>query len=203
MSDFNPNDEPETQEQADAYVNWCAANFMRLSRSTVRTYRTAVRCAEWLFVVASAQLHLDDEFTDHREELLEQLVNYQLLGRAIERQRQHFPVERLIVLRASLDCWEPVGEWAINLLTASKCAIGALILFELYPLIDLYEMNCEEVWALLDGGALALARIGDGEGPLSFQDYAVRPNELVTARYTWQRANNIVRHVGSGPLSPN
>src|ERR1700746_1733878 len=100
---FDPNDELDTNEKADAYVNWCAENFMRL-RGGKRTYRTAVRCAHWLFVVASAQLHLADDVAN-RDAMLEQLAMYQQLGRALERQRDHVPLERLILLRSSLDCW--------------------------------------------------------------------------------------------------
>jgi hypothetical protein len=161
-----------------------------------------MRCSAWLLVVACAQLHLDDDIEVNREPLLEQLGMYSKLARAIERQRQHFTVERLIVLRSSLDCWEAVGYWAENLLRAARCAVAALMLFELHPLIDLYELECADVWALLDAAAAELADINSAVD-LGFQDYAVQPAEMVTAKFTWQRANNLVRHVGGGPLSPN
>jgi hypothetical protein len=51
------------------------------------------------------------------------------------------------------------------------------------------------VWALLDAGCEQLASINLADD-LSFDDYAIRPDEMVIARYTWQRANNIARHVG-------
>lgn len=202
VTEFDPNDDPETQEQADAYINWCAENFMRLARAPNRTYRSAIRCAAWLFVVASAQLHLDEDVTANRDELLEQLAKYQALGRAIERQQVRFPVEQTIVLRASLDCWEPVGEWARCLLTAAKNAVAARLLIELHPLVDLWELQAPDVWSLLDDGTMQLASINAAE-ELDFADYAIRPNEAVVAKWTWQRVNNIARHAGSEPMSPN
>lgn len=203
MTDFDPNDELDTQEQADAYVVWCAEQFMRLLESPKRTYRTGIRCAQWLFVISSAQLHLDEDVTENVGAMLEQLGMYSKLGRALERQRQHYPIERLIVLRSSLDCWEPVGEWSSNLLFAAKCAVSAMTLVGLHPLIDLWELRCPDVWALLDGGANALAAINDGKGPLTFADYAVRPNEATIAKFTWQKVNNLTRQMGMPPLSPN
>lgn len=204
MSDaFDPNDEPETEEQADAYINWCADNFMRLSQGAARTNRTAVRCAHWLLVVSVAQLHLDDEVQgDDREALMEQLAMYQQLARALERQRQHFAIERLIALRSSLDCWRPTGDWAGHLLAAAKCAVGALMLIELHLLIDLWELECPDVWAQIQSGGDYLGAINIADD-LSFADFAVTRDEGVTSKFTWQRANNIVRHVGMGPLSAN
>ena len=73
MTDFDPNVEPSTQDEANAYVHWCAENFTRLSVSGPWTYRTALRCAHWLLVVAVAQLHLEGD-VDNREALLEQLA---------------------------------------------------------------------------------------------------------------------------------
>lgn len=195
MPEFNPNDDLDSQEKADAYINWCADQFMRLSQGPRRTYRTAVRCAAWLFVVASAQLHLDEAVTEDREALLEQLGKYQQLGRAIERQVQHFPVEQWLVLRSSLDCWQPVGVWAPSLLIAARCAVGARILIETYPMVDLWDLGCEDVWTLLEGGREALAAI-NGADELDFADYAVRPNEFVIGQFTWQRAHNLVRGAG-------
>ena len=195
MTDFDPNAEPSTQEEADAYVNWCAQNFMRASTNGSHTYRSALRCAHWLLVVAIAQLHLDDDWERDREALLEQLAAYQRLARVIERQRDHVPVERLILLRSSLDCWESVGEWSASLLHAGKNAVSALLLIEMYPLVDLWELPAPDAWALLDEGCQVLADINLADG-LDFADYAIRPDDMVIARYTWQRANNIARHVG-------
>lgn len=201
MDDFDPNVDPTDQDAADAYVDWCATNYERLSQGPARTYRSAVRCGAWLLAVASAQLHLDDEIEHDRQELLEQLASYAMIARAIERQREHYVVERLIVLRASLDCWEPTGEWGGHLLDAAKCAIAALVLIELAPLVDLWELSCPDAWALLDAGTQSLAQINLAN-ELSFADFAVRPAEMTIARYTWQRVNNMVRHV-SPPLSEN
>jgi hypothetical protein len=203
VTDFDPNVEPESQEQADAYINWCAENFMRLSQGDVRTYRTATRCAPWLFIVASAQLHLDESVTDNREELLEQLALYQKLGRAMERQRVRLAIENFILLRGSLDCWEPVGVWSESLLIAAKGAISARLLIDAYPLVELWDVRCDDVWSLLEAGREALARINDAD-ELSFADYAVRPDEMVMAKYTWQRAHNIIRGAGlHSDVSPN
>lgn len=202
MTNFDPNVEPETQEQADEYVGWAAENFMRLSQSEQRTYRTAVRCAHWLLVVSVAAFHLDEDAEANRDALLEQLALYSKLARMIERQRNRLPVEKLIVLRSSLDCWEPVGTWGTQLLTAARTAVAALILIELHPLIDLWELECPDVWALLDEGAAQLAMINDAD-ELEWPDYAIRPSESVTAKFTWQQVNNLSRRVGGGPLSAN
>lgn len=203
MTDYNPNDEPDTQEKADAYINWCAENFVNLSGALEpRTFRKAIRCAAWLLVVAVAQLHLDDDVETDREELLEQLGLYQRLARAIERQQHHFPIERLIVTRSTIDCWEPVGMYADCLLEAAKDAVSALMLIETHPLIDLWDLECPDVWALLDEGAGRLAVINEAKN-LSYADYAVRRNESVVAKFTWQRANNLSRGMGGYPLSPN
>lgn len=149
-----------------------------------------------------AQFHLESAVQVNREALLEQLVDYQRLARAIERQRDHIPAERLIVLRSSLDCWEPVGQFAILLLSAAKDAVSSLLLIELYPLIDLWEVHAPDAWALLDSGRELLASINLQPEP-GFDDYAIQPDERVIARYTWQRANNIARHVGARRLSEN
>ena len=196
MADFDPNHELDTQEQADAYLVWCAENFLRLSNSPARSYRTGIRCAHWLFILATAQMHLDDLHTSNREALLEQLSQYQLLGRALERQRQRFPIEQLIVLRASLDCWEPTGRCAANLLDAAKMAVAAMILTEAHPLIDLWDLHAPDVWALLGKGRILLAMINDLPGELEFEDFAVRPGESVTAKFTWQKLHHMVRHAG-------
>lgn len=195
MTDFDPNIEPATQEQADAYVSWCGSNFVRLAGSGPWTYRTAVRCAHWLLVAALAQLHLDDRVQENRDALLEQLAGYQRLARVMERQRDHAPAERLIILRSSLDCWRPTGDWAGSLLNAGRDAVSTLLLIECYPLVDLWELHAPDAWALLDDGGEQLARINRAKS-LTFHDFAVRPDDMVIARYTWQRAQNIARHVG-------
>lgn len=200
MSDFDPNHELDTQHQADAYVRWCAENLMRLCVDDVRTYRTGVRAAAWLLVCATAELHLDETWTRDREALLEQLVAYSQLARALERQREHLSVERLIVLRASLDCWEPAGALADQLLIAARTAVAALILIEVCPLVDLWDVAAHDVWALIEYGWVCLRVV---DHPETFADYAVRPDERVTARYTWQRANHLTRRIGADPLSPN
>lgn len=202
MTDFDPNHEPKTQEQADAYVGWCADNFMRLSQGERRTYRTGVRCAHWLLVVSCALLHLDEDTEEDREALLEQLGMYSKLARALERQSHKLPIERLIMLRSSLDCWEPVGDYAVNLLDAAKYATSALMLIDLHPLVDLWELEAPDVWELLASAATELAVINTADD-LSYADYAVRRHESVVAKFTWQRVNNISRRVNAPPISPN
>jgi hypothetical protein len=202
VTDFDPNVEPQTHEQADAYLNWCAENFVRLSMSEPRTYRNAIRCAAWLLVVATAQFHLDEDVEQDREALLEQIALYSRLARAIERQRDHIPIERLIVSRSTMDCWEPVGAYADHLLCAAKDALAALMLIETHPLLNLWDVECPDVWALLDHGADVLACINDAD-ELTYADYAIRRNDAVVAQFTWQRANNLSRGMGGYPLSPN
>lgn len=196
MQDFDPNDPLDTQEQADAYVNWCAEQFVRVHGGEKRTYRVAWRASAWLLVVSCAQLHLHDEHEENRDALLEQLSKYQSLARAFERQSQRLPTEQLVLMRGSLDCWEPVGCFAGALLGAARCAIAARVLMDLYPLADLWEVRCDDVWALLDVGHAYLAAINQSYSELEFEDLAIRPNEETIAKYTWQRANNITRKAG-------
>lgn len=195
MSDYDPNVELESQDDADAYVNWCAEQFVRLATSGNRSYRTATRCSAWLFVVAIAQLHLDEEVCENRDELLESLSAYVGTARLMERQQVRIPVERLIIMRGSLDCWEAVGEWAAHLLDAAKCALAARLLIDFHPLVDLWEVEAPDAWALLETGMRTLAEINLSDG-LTFGDYAVRPSEANVARYTWQRARNLTRNSG-------
>lgn len=203
MTDFDPDAPLDTQEQADAYINWCAESFMALSQATPRTFRTAIRCAHWLLVVSMAQLHLVEEHEDDREAMLEQLAYYSQLARDLERQRERYAVERLIVLRSSLDCWEAVGSWAGFMLAAARCAISALMLIELHPLIDLWELECPDVWALLISGRDFLAEINAEDTEPTFEDFSIRPAEMAIAKFTWQKVNNLTRHWGVPPLSPN
>lgn len=208
MSDFDPADELDTQAQADAYVNWCAEQFIRISTGGVYTYRTATRASAWLFVVSTAQLHLDDEVEHNREDMLHQLTANQHVARMMERQRQKLPVERLIIMRGALDCWEPVGRFSNSLLTAAKCALAARILIEMHPLVDLWSVQCLDVWTLLGCGQYQLQAINaalefGGEGQLEVEDYAVRANEDVAAKFTWQQLHNWSRHHGIPPFSAN
>lgn len=203
MDTFDPNIEPDSQEQMDAYLTWCADNFMRLSQSERRTYRTAIRCAAWLLIAATAQLHLDDEVEHDREPLLHQLAAYQQLARAIERQRQHADLTALMTLRASLDCWEPIGACASFLLDAAKAAVAAMLLIEAHPLVDLWDLSAPDAWALIEDGRESLAMINDYAEDLTYSHYAVRRDDQVTAKFTWQRVNNMHRHLGAPPASPN
>lgn len=204
MTPFDPNDPLDSQEQADAYINWCAENFLRLHASGRYTYRTGIRAAAWLHVVAVAQLHLDDDVTDDRETLLRQLTVHQNVARLIERQQEKLPIERLLVVRSTFDCWEPVGRYAAHLLNTARCALMAIIIIDLHPLIDLWEVQAPDVWALLDAGAVWLSQINEHASSLEYDDYAVRPNDDVIAKMTWQQVNNLVRHAGlQAPLSPN
>ena len=203
MTNFDPNHDPQTSDEADEYVDWCATNFMRLSEAERRTYRTAVRCASWILVVAVASLHLDDDQEDDRDALLEQLAMYFGLARAIERQREHYPIERLMVMRSTFDCWKPGGDLTGHLLDAAKCAISALMLIELHPLVDLWDLEAPDVWALIIEAREALSLINTWGDQLSFADFAVQRDDRVTALFTWQRANNLSRRMGAPPPSAN
>jgi hypothetical protein len=148
-----------------------------------------------MFVVGCAHLHLDEGVEQDADALREQLAKYNNLARAVERQRQRFNVERLIVTRSSLDCWEPVGQWSENLLVAIRNAVSALVLIELHPLVDLWSLPASDVWALLEDARNAMAVINEADS-LSFQDYAIRRNDAVAAKFTWQRSMNLVRNAG-------
>jgi hypothetical protein len=76
------------------------------------------------------------------------------------------------------------------------------MLIETHPLLNLWDVECPDVWALLDHGADVLACINDAD-ELTYADYAIRRNDAVVAQFTWQRANNLSRGMGGYPLSPN
>jgi len=195
---FDPEDPLDSQDQADAYLNWCADQYARISVDEPRTFGKAIQGSAWLLVVSTAQLHLADElepeFEPRRDELLDQLAQYQGLARAIERRHTNVPVERYIILRMSLDCWKPIGDWAEHLLTAARCAVNARVLSAMYPLVDFAGIECPDVWALLDAGADKLGEV-ETEG-LTFDDFAIAPDSGTIAKWTWQRANNVVRRSG-------
>lgn len=208
MSGFDPEDELDTQAQADAYVNWCAEQFVRVASARTFTYRTAIRASAWLFVVATAQLHLDDEVEDNRDEMVHQLLVNTQVARLMERQRQKLPIERLVVMRGGLDCWQPVGRFAGSLLRAAKCALAARILIEMHPLVDLWSVECTDVWVLLKAGGGELAAINTwldhmSDGQLEVEDYAVKASADIAAKFTWQKLMNLSRGQGIPPPSMN
>jgi hypothetical protein len=200
MNAFDPENELKTQADADAYVGWCADQFLRVANGGTYTYRTAIRASAWLFVCATAQLHLDDEVEEQRDELQQQLAITQKLARQMERQHVKMQIERLVIMRSSLDCWEPVGRFASVLLDGARMGISARLLIELHPLVDLWALECPDVWALLHQAESALEVI---EAPLELEDYAVRPNADVVAKFTWQHLFAWARHKGIPPLSAN
>lgn len=205
MTDFDPSIEPTTQEQADAYIRWCAENFNRVisSDQTPRTYRSGFRCAAWLMVVACAQIHLHDDVEDNRDVLLNNLAGHSKTARRIERQDPTIEVRDLIVCRSVLDCWAPSGEFAQNLLDAAKCANAALILHFVHPLEDLWDVDAPDMWSLILMGAEKLIEINGHDGPLEYDQYAVTPHAGVIDKMNWQKVNQITRHIGGPPMSAN
>jgi hypothetical protein len=209
MTDFDPGAEPETQEDADNYVRWCAENFNRVvsSDDTLRTYRTGFRCAAWLLVVSVAQLHLHDDVDQHREIMMNNLAGHMKVARRAERQDETLGVRDLIVSRSVLDCWTPEGEYAMNLLDAAKCACAALILQYVHPLEDLWDVDAPDVWSLILMGGQKLGDINDAvkerDYGLSYDDYAVVPNTGIIDKMNWQKVNLITRQLGGPPMSAN
>jgi hypothetical protein len=209
MTDFDPGAEPETQEDADNYVRWCAENFNRVvsSDDTLRTYRTGFRCAAWLLVVSVAQLHLHDDVDQHREIMMNNLAGHMKVARRAERQDETLSVRDLIVSRSVLDCWTPEGEYAMNLLDAAKCACAALILQYVHPLEDLWDVDAPDVWSLILMGGQKLGDINEAVAErdygLSYDDYAVVPNTAIIDKMNWQKVNLITRQLGGPPMSAN
>jgi hypothetical protein len=209
VTDFDPSIDPETQDQADAYVRWCAENFDRLvsNDETLRTYRTGFRCAAWLLVVSVAQLHLHDDVDQYREIMMKNLAGHMKVARRTERQDPELGVRDLIICRSVLDCWTPQGDFAMNLLDAAKCACAALILQYVHPLEDLWDVDAPDVWSLILMGGQKLGDINDEMRErgveISYDDYAVVPNVSVIDKMNWQKVNQIARHLGGPPMSAN
>src|SRR5205807_832931 len=105
------------------------------------------------------------------------LMKGSTLARDIERQRETVGVRDLIVGRSVMDCWMPVGRFAGNLLNAAKCALSALILTEVHPLVDLWDVQAPDAWGLVLVGVEELQKISLDEGPLEYDDYAVVPDK--------------------------
>lgn len=208
MTDFDPSNEPQTQEDADNYVRWCAANFTRVTTNdaTLRTYRTGFRCAAWLLVVAVAQIHLHDDVDQHRELMMNNLAGHMKVARRVERQDESLTIRDLVVSRSVLDCWAPQGRFAGHLLDAAKSACAALILQYVHPLEDLWDVDAPDVWNLILMGGQALIDINElmeDEFELSYDDYAVVPNASVIDKMNWQKVNQITRQLGGPPMSAN
>lgn len=205
---FNPEPEAESQEQADHYVRWCAHHFNRVTgdEETPRTYRTGKRAASWLLVVATAQLHLHDDVDIYRDVYMRNLSGHVTLARRIERQRPDVGLRDLIVGRSVLDCWLPEGRFSVNLLDAAKCAISALVAIEVHPLVDLWDVDAPDIWALIMYGGIELSNIAEeaGDEQIEYDDYAVKPHIGVIDKMNWQKVNNIASSIpGTPPLSAN
>lgn len=202
---FHPEPEPKSQEEYDAYIRWCAMQFNRVvgEDETPRTHRTAFRAASWLYVVSTAQLHLHDDVTEGRETYLKNLSGSSTLARRVERQRPDVGIKDLVVARSVLDCWLPYGQFSGNLLDAAKCSVSALILKEVHPLQDLWDVDAADTWSLILMGAQKLIEINEHEDILSYDDYAVTPNSAVIDKMNWQKANNFAQQMGGPPMSAN
>lgn len=203
--DFDPNHDPSTQDEYNAYIRWCAVQFNRVvgDGDTPRTHRTAFRTAAWLYVVSTAQLHLDDVIEDNRETYMRNLAGSATLARRIEREDPDVGLRDLMVSRSVLDCWLPEGQFSSNLLDAAKCAVSALTLKEVHLLEDLWDVDAPDTWSLILMGAQSLAAINEHEHELSFADYSVLPNASVIDKMNWQKANKVAGLLGGPPISPN
>lgn len=201
MTEYDPDTDPETKEQWDAYIQWCADELMLFVHNddTPRTYRTAFTCAAKVLVITGSQLRLD-ESVDEYPARARNLAGLVTTGRAFERARLNVDLRKAILARAVLDCWRPVGRWAPELLEAAKNAASALIVVMSHPLENPWDIDAPDVWSLVLLGAAAIDRI---EVPVQEADYTVTVDSAVTDLMYFQKANNVSRAVGGGDLSPN
>jgi hypothetical protein len=202
---FDPNAELVTQEDHDAYVQWCAAQLLAAADEPAvapRVYATAMRAASWLWVVAQAQIHLDDDVEDQRDGHQQNLAKLFARARLVERAAGDVKFSELLTARIALDCFEPVGQYAHLLLDAARLAIDALELIFIYPPIDKWDLYCPGPWSLIFSGAVMLEEIND-EHPLTFADYSVRPSPGMVGKVTWDAANRVAQRAGAPPISPN
>jgi hypothetical protein len=203
VTDFDPSIEPETQDQADAYVRWCAAHFDASSSPTTR------RCAPTAPASAappgcsssrSRRLHLHDDVDQYREIMMTNLAGHMKVARRTERQDpESLTVRDLIICRSVLDCWTPQGDFAMNLLDAAKCACAALVLQYVHPLEDLWDVDAPDVWSLILMGGQKLADINDALRRARRRARATTTTPWsrtvsVIDKMNWQKVNQIARH---------
>jgi hypothetical protein len=201
MTDYDPETDPEAKEEWDAYVQWCADELMLFVHNpdTPRTYRTAYTCAAKLLVICGAQLRLEESVPDYEVRALN-LAGLVTAGRTFERARPGACIRKAILARAVLDCWEPVGRAAPELLEAAKDAASALLITMAHPLENPWGLDAPDVWSLVLLGVAAIERI---ESPPQEADYMITVNTTVTDLMYFQKASNISRAMGGGDVSPN
>lgn len=207
MADFNPDRRLESKADHDAYVQWCARELVEVadegSQGTPRVFATAMLAASWLWVVAQAQLHLDEGITEQREK--HQLILASLFTRAreVERAKGDINFGHLLSARVALDCLMPTGRYAASLLEAAKVAVDALQLIFIYPPVDKWDMACPGAWALILCGTVLLEEINQHDEPLTYADYSVAFSPTMVKRIAWDAASRAAQHVGASPPSPN
>jgi hypothetical protein len=201
MIAYDPEIDPVSKEEWDAYIQWCADELLLFIHNdhTPRSFRTAFTCAAKLLVVAGSQLHLEPS-TPEFEVRSRNLAALVTTGRAFERARPEAIAQRAILARSVLDCWAPVGKSAPDLLEAAKDATSALIIVMSHPLENPWDLDAPDVWSLVLLGFAAIERIPAPPDPV---DYTVTVNTTVTDRMHLQKANGIVRSMGGNDLSSN
>lgn len=201
MIDFDPETHPESKEEWDAYIQWCANELMLFVHNpdTPRSYRTAYTCAAKLLVICGAQLRLEPSVADYEVRAIN-LAGLVTAGRAFERTLPGACIKKAILARAVLDCWEPVGASAPELLEAAKDAASALLIIMAHPLENPWELDAPDAWSLVLLGVAALERIPTPPSPF---DYTITVNKTVTDLMYFQKASNISRAMGGGDVSPN
>lgn len=193
---FNPNQRLDSQELADGYLRWCAYQ-LGLHQQRERTLGTATRGCAFVWVLAAAQMRVDDDIAT--AEMQRDVLALFNMGRRLER-RPSVVDHRAVSLAMMLaDAWEPVGRYAPALLGSLRCGIGAALICRSHPLNESHDLPGEHAWALIDAGIGLLEGIADADYP----DYAVQPCQRVKDRMGWQRARGIAGQLGGEPPSPN
>lgn len=196
---FNPQQPIRTEEDKWAYAAWCHDR-LRVSidnDETIRSYRNAFDAAAKLWVTAAVPLCLHpDEPKVHRANL----AGLWLRARCVERMHTHVKVSDVMVARAVVDCFKPVGRWAPWLVEAAKCAIAAVILIHTTVLSEPWELDAPDVWALVLYGDTMLATI---PGDTSHEEFTVRVDQSVVDKMMLQNVNQLSRSIGAPPISPN
>lgn len=204
---FDPDAEFVTQTQHDEYVQWCAGELLEVADekpgSGPMIFATALHAACCLWVVAQAQIHLDEDVVERREGHQKNLAALFTRARCVERAKGDINFGELVAARIALDCFKPVGKYAGTLLDAAKIAIEALELIFIYPPIDKWSMPCPGPWALILCGSVLLEEISEDPQPLTYGDYSVKPSPGMVGKIAWDAANRTAQSVGAAPPSPN
>lgn len=195
---FDPDKQPQTVEDFNAYVAWCGAEFERLSQDDDDTYLTACQGAAKVLVVCAAQMHVLPD-NPRQDELLRNIGNLNAMARKFERQTQ-MNVDDHLVCRATLDCWEAVGEQAFRLLVAARLASNVMLAIAIHPLADMFDLPATDMWVMLGAANGLLEDIPSDAG---WEDFAVDYLPEVVDRMQWQKVNAILRSRGLPPAGRN